>query len=25
VGYLAYCQDSEGVLFGIHQQDPRAK
>jgi predicted enzyme related to lactoylglutathione lyase len=25
VGYLAYCQDTEGLLFGIHQLDPSAK
>ncbi len=25
VGYLAYCQDTEGNLFGIHQEDPSAK
>jgi predicted enzyme related to lactoylglutathione lyase len=25
VGYLAYCLDTEGNLFGIHQEDPSAK
>jgi hypothetical protein len=25
VGYLAYCTDTEGVLFGIMQDDPSAK
>lgn len=25
VGYQAYCQDTEGNLFGIHQSDPSAK
>lgn len=25
VGYQAYCQDTEGVIFGIHQFDPAAK
>ncbi|MBI3961306.1 MAG: VOC family protein [Deinococcus sp.] len=25
VGYQAYCEDTEGNLFGIHQQDPKAK
>ncbi len=25
VGYLAYCLDTEGVLFGIHKADPSAK
>jgi len=25
VGYLAYCQDTEGVLFGIMEADPSAQ
>jgi predicted enzyme related to lactoylglutathione lyase len=25
VGYLAYCQDTEGNTFGIMQADPSAK
>jgi len=25
VGWLAYFKDSEGVMFGIMQNDPRAK
>ncbi len=25
VGYQAYCTDTEGNLFGIHQPDPSAK
>jgi predicted enzyme related to lactoylglutathione lyase len=25
IGYFSYCQDSEGNLFGIMQQDPKAK
>jgi predicted enzyme related to lactoylglutathione lyase len=25
VGYQAYCTDTEGNLFGIHQTDPNAK
>lgn len=25
VGYQAYCTDTEGNLFGIHQSDPSAK
>jgi hypothetical protein len=25
VGYFAYCQDTEGNLFGIMQNDPKAK
>jgi len=25
VGYQAYCLDTEGNLFGIHQSDPSAK
>ena len=25
VGYLAYCVDTEGVLFGIHKADAQAK
>lgn len=25
VGYQAFCQDSEGNLFGLHQPDPGAK
>ncbi|MCL5428225.1 MAG: VOC family protein, partial [Chloroflexi bacterium] len=25
VGWQAYCQDTEGNLFGIHQNDPKAK
>ncbi|MBI2844976.1 MAG: VOC family protein [Chloroflexi bacterium] len=25
VGYQAYCQDTEGNMFGIHQNDPSAQ
>jgi len=25
VGWLAYCKDTEGHLFGIMQNDPAAK
>ena len=25
VGYLIYCQDTEGNLFGVHQPDPNAQ
>lgn len=25
VGYQAYCKDLEGILFGIHKEDPAAK
>jgi hypothetical protein len=25
VGYLAYCHDTEGNMFGIMQADPAAK
>jgi uncharacterized protein len=25
VGYFAYCQDTEGNLFGVMQSDPDAK
>lgn len=25
VGYQAYCQDTEGNIFGIHQDDPAAR
>ncbi len=25
VGYQAYCQDTEGIVFGLHQIDPTAK
>lgn len=25
VGYMAYCKDTEGNLFGIMQMDPKAK
>jgi len=25
IGWLAYCQDTEGNLFGIHQMDPTAR
>ena len=25
VGYLIYCQDTEGIVFGLHQADPTAK
>lgn len=25
VGYQLYCQDSEGIVFGLHQPDPEAK
>jgi predicted enzyme related to lactoylglutathione lyase len=24
VGYLAYCQDTEGIVFGVMQADPSA-
>lgn len=24
IGYNAYCQDVEGTLFGVHQEDPNA-
>ena len=24
VGYHAYCKDTEGNIFGIHQEDPKA-
>jgi predicted enzyme related to lactoylglutathione lyase len=24
VGYNAYCQDIEGTIFGVHQEDPSA-
>jgi predicted enzyme related to lactoylglutathione lyase len=24
VGYLAYCKDVEGTIFGVHQADPKA-
>jgi predicted enzyme related to lactoylglutathione lyase len=24
VGYIAFCRDVEGILFGIHQEDPNA-
>jgi len=24
VGWLAYCKDPEGTLFGLHQEDPTA-
>lgn len=24
VGYQIYCKDTEGLLFGVHQQDPSA-
>jgi predicted enzyme related to lactoylglutathione lyase len=24
VGWLAYCKDPEGTLFGLHQTDPKA-
>ena len=24
VGYQAYCRDTEGNIFGIHQMDPTA-
>lgn len=25
IGYQVYCQDSEGIVFGLHQADPSAK
>lgn len=25
IGYQAYCRDTEGNLFGVHQSDPSAK
>ena len=25
VGYQEYCQDTEGIVFGLHQPDPAAK
>jgi predicted enzyme related to lactoylglutathione lyase len=25
VGYQIYCQDTEGIVFGLHQADPSAK
>lgn len=25
VGWLAYCEDTEGSIFGLHQSDPSAK
>lgn len=25
IGYQAYCKDTEGNLFGVHQSDPSAK
>ena len=25
VGYLVYCQDSEGIVFGMMESDPEAK
>ena len=25
VGWLAYCEDPEGSIFGLHQRDPAAK
>lgn len=25
VGWLIYCKDTEGNIFGIHQEDPNAK
>ena len=25
VGYSAYAKDEEGILFGVHQEDPTAK
>jgi predicted enzyme related to lactoylglutathione lyase len=25
MGYQIYCQDSEGIVFGLHQPDPDAK
>jgi predicted enzyme related to lactoylglutathione lyase len=25
VGWLAYCKDTEGSIFGLHQNDPGAK
>lgn len=25
VGWLVYCKDTEGNIFGIHQEDPNAK
>jgi hypothetical protein len=25
MAYQAYCQDTEGIVFGLHQPDPAAK
>lgn len=25
IGYQAYCQDTEGNVFGLHQSDPAAR
>ena len=25
IGYRAYCQDTEGNVFGVHQEDPSAQ
>jgi uncharacterized protein len=25
IGYQAYCQDTEGIMFGLHQMDPSAQ
>lgn len=25
IGYHAYCKDLDGILFGIHKEDPEAK
>jgi hypothetical protein len=25
VGYQIYCQDTEGIVFGLHQADPSAQ
>jgi hypothetical protein len=25
IGYLIYCQDTEGIVFGLHQADPNAR
>jgi hypothetical protein len=25
VGYVIYCQDTEGLVFGLYQNDPSAK
>jgi len=25
VGYFAYCEDTEGNMFGVMQMDPNAK